>query len=395
MITKPLKVFAKTTAFVLTLALASCSQEPEMEPGVVVAAIYNLNGDQANLDGPSSFGMRLAIDEANAEGGVIGMPVNLVQADGMTDAEVVFQRAESLFKHFPTVTAVIGLSDTDMVNAAAPVTAENGVMFVTSGATSPKLPHDVPDYLYLAAFGDNVQAAAGAEFAHGTLNARKVVVLYNDSMAYTQLLHQYFGTRFTELGGDVIKLVPYNDATLPTAVAQLAAELGAQELDADLLYLAAGPQDVIKALALIRRSGIAQPIMGGDGLDIGDRWAQLPASDVYFTTHAWLGDDASPAMQAFITAYTAAYPDHTPDAFSALGYDTAQLVMQAVADAGTAEPGPVRAAFGNITNFEGLTGTISYGPDVFIPRKTVTIINVTAGQQSLATQFMPTSVPAP
>jgi branched-chain amino acid transport system substrate-binding protein len=399
MIIKPLKAharnLARTTALTLALVAASCSQEPELEPGITVAAIYNLNGDQANLGGPSSFGMRLAIDETNNAGGVLDMPVNLVLADGTSDPEVVFQRAESLFKYYPTVTAVMGLSDTDMVKAAAPITAEHGVMFVTSGATSPKLPHEVPDYMYLAAFGDNVQAAAGAEFAYGTLNARKAVVLYREDMTYSQLLHQYFGTRFSELGGEVVKLVPYNEATLATAITRLADEIGTEDIGAELVYLAAGPQEIIKAITLLRRSGINQPILGGDSLDIGQRWAQLPASDVYFTTHAWLGDDASPQMQAFIAAYKAAYPDHTPDAFSALGYDTARLVMLAITDAGTAEPDAVRAAFGQIMNFQGITGTISYGPDVFVPRKTVTIIRITGGAQTLATELMPTSVPAP
>ena len=125
-------------AMTLLIGLAACSADVEQEPGIVLAAIYNLNGTQAHLDGPSSFGVRLAVDEANTAGGVNGLPVNLVVADGTTDTEVVFQRAESLFNHYPQVSAVIGLSDTDMVGAGAPIVAEHGVMFVTSGATSPR-----------------------------------------------------------------------------------------------------------------------------------------------------------------------------------------------------------------------------------------------------------------
>ncbi|TDI62348.1 MAG: amino acid ABC transporter substrate-binding protein [Alphaproteobacteria bacterium] len=387
----------KTICVSLTLMLASCGQETEQEPGIVLAAIYNTTGAQSNLDGPSSQGLRLAIDQANAAGGVLGMPVNLVMADGTSDPSVILQRAESLFNHYPQTSVMVGLSDTDMVMAAAPTAAQHGLAFITSGATSPKLPREVPGHLFLACFGDNVQAAAGAEFAINTLGTKKAIVLFNETMSYTQMLHQYFGTRFTELGGEVTKIQPYNADTIPTVIARLAQELAQGGVgDAGLIYLAAGPDEVVQMLALLRRAGINTPVLGGDGLDIGESWAQLPVSDVYFTTHAYLGDDTTdPDMQAFIAAYEAAYPGHKADAFSALGFDTANLVMQAIADAGSPEPEAVRTALANIQNFKGLTGTMSFGEGNYIPRKSVSIIAITGGVQSLAAEIMPESVPAP
>jgi branched-chain amino acid transport system substrate-binding protein len=383
----------KTTCAGLVMVLASCGQEAEQEPGIVLAAIYNITGAQSNLDGPSSQGLRLAIDQANAAGGVLGMPVNLVMADGTTDESVILQRAESLFNHYPQTSVMVGLSDTDMVMAAAPVAAEHGLAFVTSGATSPKLPDRVPGHLFLASFGDNVQAAAGAEFAFNMLGSRKAVVLYNETMSYTQLLHQYFGQRFSELGGEVLKIQPYNMDTIPTVIARLASEgLG----DAGLIYLAAGPDEVVQMLALMRRAGINTAVLGGDGLDIGQSWQQLPVDNVYFTTHAYLGTDTTdPAMLAFMADYEAAYPGHKADAFSALGYDTANLVMQAITEAGVQDPVAVRAALANIQDFDGLTGRISYGDGTYIPRKSVSVIAISGGVQSLAANLMPESVPVP
>jgi len=54
---------------------------------------------------------------------------------------------------------MMGLSDTDMVLAAAPLAEEAGIPFVTSGATSPRLA-EMYEVLFLACFGDNVQAEA-------------------------------------------------------------------------------------------------------------------------------------------------------------------------------------------------------------------------------------------
>ena len=51
------------------------------------------------------------------------------------------------------------------VLAAGPIIQAAGIPFITAGATSPKLPDQVGDMMFLACFGDNVQAAAGAEYA--------------------------------------------------------------------------------------------------------------------------------------------------------------------------------------------------------------------------------------
>ena len=109
---------------------------------------------------------------------MLGRPVKLVLVDGETKPKVIAREAARLFKQEPALAGLIGFSDTDMVLAAAPIAAKNKRVFLTSGATSPKLPREVARYLFLACFGDNVQAAAGAEWAVKTLKARSAVVLY-------------------------------------------------------------------------------------------------------------------------------------------------------------------------------------------------------------------------
>jgi hypothetical protein len=60
-------------------------------------------------------------------------------------------------------------------------------VFLTSGATSPKLPGQVPEFLFLARFGDNVQAAAGAEWAYRQLGERTALVLHDPDQTYLGL----------------------------------------------------------------------------------------------------------------------------------------------------------------------------------------------------------------
>jgi branched-chain amino acid transport system substrate-binding protein len=383
-----LRIFGR--AWLISLAVfASAAGARAAERPVIIGAMYNLTGGQQDLDVPSSRGAKLAVDEANEGGGVLGRPVKLILVDGETKPNVIARETAKLLNQRPVPVGLIGFSDTDMVLASARIAAVHSHVFLTSGATSPKLPQEVPRFLFLACFGDNVQAAAGAEWAVKTLRARSVVVLYKQGSSYARLLHGYFETRFKQLGGKVLAMRGYTAASIKAKVKGLP--------PADLVYLAAQPDDVAAAIAALRGAGVAVPILGGDGLDIGAAWKQIAQADkIYFTTHAYLGaDNPNPRVKAFRAAFEKAYPGQEPDAFAALGYDTARLLMAAIKSAGSAEPEAVRQSLAGTTDFQGVTGTIGYRGGSRIPAKSVTIMSVMQGSQAFVASVLPEKIPAP
>jgi branched-chain amino acid transport system substrate-binding protein len=391
--TKPMQgIWLFIPVLALSVLMADCMHatvSPSPEP-IVLGAIYSLSGGQAALDVPSSRGARLAVDEINRAGGVLGRPVQLVAGDaGSAPGPAADSSAEILNRH-PSATALLGLSDTDLVLAAAPVAAAKGRLFLTSGATSPKLPAQIPGYLFLACFGDNVQAAAGAEWAYDKLSARTVSVLFNSESTYAQLLQGYFRSRFEELGGRVLSIASYTPGKdLGPPISRLQT--------ADLIYLAATPDEVLDVVMALRASGHHAPILGGDGFDAADLWQAHPEiSNVFFTTHAYLGEDNdNPKIVAFRRAYTRAYPDAIPDAFAALGYDAARLLITAIRHAASTDPEEVRNALASIREFDGVTGQLGYPADSRIPLKAVTLLGVEGGGYRLVQQLVPAKTPAP
>ena len=376
---------AAALAFVAVVA-AGCSNG---KGPVVVGAVYDLTGSQAALDGPSARGARLAAEEVNRNGGVLGRPVDLVVVDGESEPDVVRTRTAELLQQHPTTAGVVGLSDTNMVLAAAPVAAADARVFLTSGATSPLLPAQVPQWLFLACFGDNVQAAAAAEWIFTTRGARTASIAWSTSNDYTRLLQKYFVTRFEQLGGRIVSSVGYDPATVDAAaLAGLA--------PADVIFLSAQPDDAIAVTALLRGAGVTTPILGGDAFDTS-AWTAHPAlGNVWFTTHAYLGADSTDArVLAFRALYLGAYPNSEPDAFTALGYDATQLLLDAIERAGSDDPKDVREALAATKDFPGITGTISYGPGDRIPMKSVTILAIDGGAERFVTSIVPRSVPAP
>jgi len=374
----------------LLLAASGCIRAGgEPTEAVEIGAIYNLSGAQAGLDSVSLHGARLAIAEINRDGGVLGRPVELVTADGGSDPGQVAAAAEAMLEAHPRVTALMGLSDTDQVLAAGPVAARHGLVFLTSGATSPELPAQVPKFLFLACFGDNVQAAAAAEWAFNERKVRRVAILANDTMSYTRLLRGYFTERFIELGGRVVSTESYGPGGLEAAAGRLPA--------ADLVYAPVAPDEVVPAIRALRAAGVRVPIVGGDGYDLGEVWQANPdISGVYFTTHAYLGADSTdPRIQTFRSAYAAAYAGRSPDAFAALGYDAALLLVDAIGRAGSDAPEAVRTALADYQGFEGVTGRISFASGTRIPSKTVSILEVEAGAVRLNARLAPKRTPPP
>ena len=291
----------------------------------------------------------------------------------------------------PEVLAAFGLSDTDMVLAAAPEAAKRGRVFLTTGATSPKLPAEVPEWLFLACFGDNVQAAAAAEFAYGSLGARSVAIVYNAATEYTRLLQGYFRERFEGLGGTVAASRSYAATDGQAAAIQgLAA--------ADAVFLAAQvPAEAAAGIAALRAAGFRGPILGGDGFDGQDVWAAHPEIEgAYFTTHVYLGaDNPDPAVRAFDAAYREAFDGAAPDGFAALSYDAMGLLLAAIDKAADTTPDGLRQALAGLSGYRGVTGTIAYEGGARIPRKSVAIIRIEDGALYLAREVLPDQVPPP
>jgi branched-chain amino acid transport system substrate-binding protein len=384
-------IFRRAAAAVLLAApLAGCGVTELDHDPVVLASVYNTSGFQAVLDGPTSEGSRLAVTEINAAGGVLREELELVEVNVSSDAAALANATDQRLAADPRILALFGLSDTDMVLAVAPVADDHDLLFLTSGATSPKLPQQAPGDLYLAAFGDNVQAAAGAEWAYEDLDARDALILYDADETYTDLLKGYFSTRFSALGGTITDAVAIDPRTEPITLPAIG--------DVDLVYLAVQTaEDAVRVIPLLREAGYTGPVLGGDGYDAQSVWAGAPdIADVYFTTHVYLGDDSTnPRVKTFLTTWEAAHPGVAPSAFAALGYDAVRLLVAAIERSKAATVAGVKSGLAGLQNFDGVTGSISFAGTSRIPTKSVTILRVADGAQVFVTETTPQQVPNP
>ena len=374
-----------TALLVFYLPVSYALSIPRAHP-IVIGAIYNLTGPQSLLDIYSAHGAMLAVREINAAGGVLGRPLELKLQDGRGDPQVIKAEAEG-FAYDKAINVVIGLANANLALAAIPPLAANHKVFITSGATSPELPETAPGWVFLVSSPDDEQAYTAATFAIRKLKANQALLITQTDSRFIQLLGQYFKESYNKLGGKVIAYARFS-ADSPDITAQLHI-LKTQGIAPEIIYLAADPRMSLGIIRQIRSAGFNQPILACDSLD-SSGLEQLPKNlpgILYFTTHAFINaQNPDPRVQQFIKAYEAAWRQTPDSSFSGLGYDTVQLLAQAISQAKSTDTEKIRAALLQMRDFKGVTGIINYSNSP-IPDKSITMMRFQNGQRSLAVQY--------
>jgi branched-chain amino acid transport system substrate-binding protein len=228
-----------------------------------------------------------------------------------------------------------------------------------------------------------------AEYAYDTLGLHNIAVWTDNAMDYTTGLSRYFVERFTQLGGKVAIEDVYmtSDQDFSALVARLQATDGI-----DGVFASSGPDTAGIIIKQVREAGIAMPILAGDGFDT-DLVTSVPgaklATNVYFTTHAYVGLETGPANE-FRAAYEKEYGTPPENAFAALGYDAMGLVADAITRAGSADPKAVTEALAATGGYaDAVTGAIAYVGGSRVPSKPVAIMHVVDGAVSLEATVTP------
>jgi branched-chain amino acid transport system substrate-binding protein len=341
-----------------TVAPASAQTAAAAET-VVIGAVGSLTGPEAHFGLDTRDGVALAIEEANADGGVGGKKLVLRSYDAQSKPEEAANAAMRLVMH-DRVALVIGENASSNTLAMAPAVARAQVPLISPSATNPRVTSEGGPYVFRVCFVDTFQGEAMAAFVRRNLGLTRVAVLTDLKSDYSIGLADVFRRRFRELGGQVISEESY--AKGDSDFRALLTRVKARRPEAIFIpgyYSDAGP-----IAHQARELGIQAVLLGGDGWESGGKLVELGGSAVegaYFSTH-FSPDNPSPAVQNFIGRYRARY-GKLPDSLGALGYDAARVGIDALRRSASPGGPALREAVAATHDFEGVTGRISFGPD--------------------------------
>ena len=319
---------------------------------IVIGEVAALTGGTATFGTSSNAGTKMAIDEINAAGGLLGKKLKLVTEDDQSKAGEAGAVAKKLISR-DKVVALLGEVASGRSLEMAPIAQKAGVPMISPASTNPKVT-EAGDHVFRICFIDPFQGTVMGKFAISR-GWKKVAILTDTKQDYSVGLSQFFKEYFAKNGGSIISEQNYSSGDK-----DFKAQLTKIKADAPDAIFASGYYNEAGLIATqARELGITAPLLGGDGWD-SPSLVQVAGQAIegsFFSNH-FSTEDQSPRIQEFVKKYQGLY-GKMPDAMAALGYDSAMILADAIKRAGTTEGKALRDAIAATKDFEGITGKIT------------------------------------
>jgi branched-chain amino acid transport system substrate-binding protein len=135
-------------------------------------------------------GAKLALEELNQGGGLLGKKVEFFVEDDQSKPEEAKTAVLKLIKQ-DQVVALLGEVASSRSLAAAPEAQKSKIPMVSPASTNPKVT-EVGDYIFRACFVDTFQGSSMARFAYDDLGLKRVAILYDVKNDYSVGLAEFF-----------------------------------------------------------------------------------------------------------------------------------------------------------------------------------------------------------
>ena len=331
-----------------------------MAHGSAVAAEPLKLGVAAAITGPGAEsgkyivqGVKLAVEEVNKAGGVLGRPIEIVIEDDQTTnpgAVLAFSKLAA----DPAIPAFIAPVRSTQAQAIAPDVLKTGRPALIGG-TDPQLTQAGNPWLFRFRPNDRYSARVIADFGVKTLDKRKWALVHSsDTFGTSGMRNLAAALKEQGIQPVVVQAFPNNSQDF-TAVA-----LAVKQSGADILgtYIPFETDQGIFARQL-RQLGVNISWVGSA--------TTTSATAVKLAGPALEGAygvsdfhrDANEVAKAYAAKYEAAYKT-APDFFSAWAYDAVAVLARAINAAGSVEPGKIRDALLAVKDVQGAEGTYNF-----------------------------------
>jgi len=315
---------------VISTASISAAWAEQLKLGVSLP----LSGS-ASLAGTSiREGIEFAVKQANAKGGVFGENVKIFVEDDEGNPTKGVTAVRKLIEQ----DGVVGISGTYVSAVAAAqnkVAKEYKVPMISAGSTSSAVTdaNTAGDPWFFRAFpGSTTQAMQTSKDTLGKLNAKTVVVLFENSI-YGKSLADEFKANYEGMGGKIISVEAYNpgEKDFYSALTNVRAQAP------EAIYIAGLMDSGAQIIKQAGELGLQVKIVGSGSM-MSDKLIELagPASEGFAVSSMFEPSTPNVYGAEFAKEFRAAY-NKEPDVYSAIGFDSIGLLMEAARRVGKAD----------------------------------------------------------
>ena len=336
-----------THALAIAVALASGATLAAAAEPIKLAVSGPFTGGSSAMGVSMRDGVRLAIDEINKSGGILGCQVVAIERDDEAKNERGVQIAQEMINK-EKVVAVVGYVNTGVALASQRFYQEARIPVMNNVATGTVITHqfdgEPENYVFRNAASDGIQAPMIVDEAVTRRGFRKVAILA-DSTNYGQLGREGLEAALKAKGILPVAVEKFNIKDVDMTPQLLKArEAGAETV----LTYGIGPELAQIANGMVK-IGWKVPMIGSWSLSMGSfidnagvngNGARMPQT--------FIQEPTSPKRQAFIISYLKTFNPKggriDSPVSAAQGYDSVYLLAEAIKQAGSTDGPKIRAA---------------------------------------------------
>ncbi len=335
-------------------------------------------GDVANYGIPAEKGMKLAIDEINGKGGVLGKNLEGIYDDNKGDSSEIANIATKYITQ-DKVVAMVGDPCTGLTKVAAKIAQTNQVVVFSGGATGTGVV-EIGDYIFRNTLLDQFAVPVVVDWMISKQGWKNIAVITSLNNGYSTALTPVFKQAIADKGGKIVldESINDKDTDFTAQVTKL------KNAKADVLVFTGYYTEAALIMNEVQKKGLDLKLIGGDGL-YGQDLAKLGQKAVEEKVIFYCGfssDKPSAESAKFVEAYRAKYKEE-PDMFSAQYYDAVMILAKAMNDAKSTDPKVFKNELAKLKDYPGVSGVTTIRADREPLKNTVFLQTVKDGKWAL------------
>lgn len=341
------------------IAFSGCVEnDDQAKTDVKIGTLLSITGDLAPYGGPMQDAVKLAIEEVNENGGLLGSHVTLINEDSQTSEIAAVDGANKLVK-INKVPAIIGAAGSSISLSFIEITTKNHVVQISPSNTAPDFTtYADNDFYFRTCPSDALQGKAMAILAMDENYTTASTLVLNN--AYGVGFEKVFIEEFESMGGKVLDRIKYD----PQATIFNSEIEQASKNNPDVIILISYPETGSLILKAAYEKGVMDDTewLLSEGLK-DEGLAESVGKDAQgnyiiagFKGTAPDPTVTGPAYQTFNNAYMAKYGTDSTT-FTANAYDAAAVIALAIEKAGSVDGTAIRDNIRVVANPPGVEVT--------------------------------------
>lgn len=335
------------------IAVAAVAFGVQAQGTIKIGLVNEATGPNAEAGVYTVNGARLALEEVNAAGGILGKKAELELEDNQSTNPGTVLAFSKLFAQ-KDIVAIIGPIRSTQTQAASPTIAKSGIP-VMIGGTDPTLTKVNNRWLFRGRPSDSYSSRVIADFGVNTLKKSKWAIIHSTDAFGSGGMNALVAALKT-LGITPVLVQGYTNNSQDFTPVVLAIKKSGADIIGS--YMTNSPDVGIFAKQL-RQLGLNAEWVGSSSVvtDTAMKLAGPALHGVY--SIADFTPDANDESKAYTAKYRARYK-LDPDVYSSWAYDAMKVLALAINTAKATDPESIRKGIVGIKGWKGVEGTYSF-----------------------------------